>query len=71
MSDHHDYSNTNWIGLVLTGISFLYANITSSDLAGVFTILLAAGNMIILWPKLRDRLKEIKEKHLKRKNKLP
>lgn len=52
--------NGNWFGFILTSISFLYAKITASDLASVFTGLLAVCNLVIIWPKLKPRLAQIR-----------
>lgn len=69
MADHHSsFGNSHsLLGITLTGISFLYAKFTASDMAAVFTCILAITNMIIAWPKLKARLSEIYNKIFRKK----
>lgn len=50
----------NWLGFIITGIGFIYARITASDLASCFTALLAIANIVIIWPKLKVRIIQIR-----------
>jgi hypothetical protein len=46
-----------WIS---TMISLIFIEVPPiSDIAAGFAILMTAGNMIIFWPKLRNRIKDI------------
>lgn len=58
---HHnsDLGSTNLIGMVLTIAGIIYAKITASDLAACLTGLLAIINIVIAWPKLKLRLRDI------------
>lgn len=61
MADHTT-GNTSLMGFVFTLAGVIYSKITASDLAAVFTCILAIINITIAWPKLKIRLKQIFKK---------
>ena len=54
---------TGLAGMIATFFCWLFAAITASVLASLFTICLAAANLIIVWPKLKERFKSILNKY--------